>query len=73
MVKSLFTLELWCVSWMGTTALKAELDQIGQNTIKMNCFSQRSVTHIYNEPVDIKRGKGNIAGGIFYQQRRVIW
>ena len=57
---------------MGTTALKAELDQIVQNTIKMNCFSQRSVTHIYNEPVDIKRGKGNIAGGIFYQQRRVI-
>ena len=58
---------------MGTTALKAKLDQIGQNAIKMNCFSQRSVTHIiYNEPVDIKRGKCNIAGGIFYQQQRVI-
>ena len=34
MVKSLLTPEWWCVKWMATTVLKAQVDQIGQNTNK---------------------------------------
>ena len=34
MVKYLFTSERWCVKWMTTTALKAKVDKIGQNTKK---------------------------------------
>ena len=68
MVKSLFTPEWWCVKWMATTeSLKGKVDQIWQNTKKMNYISRRSVTHIiYNEPVDMmKRGEGNICWRIF--------
>ena len=55
---------------MAPTVLKAQVGQIGQNAKKMNCFSSRSVTHIiYNEPVDMmKRGEGNIVGGIFLRR-----
>ena len=51
----------WSVKGMLTTALKAQVGQIGQNTKKW----RSDIDIIDNEPVDMmKRGKVNIVWGI---------
>ena len=59
---------------MKTTALNAQVGQIGQNTKKKNCLSSRSVIHIiYNVPVGMmKRGERNIVGGILLTTKSYI-
>ena len=66
MVKSLFAPEWRFVKWMATTVLKANVDQIGQNTEKWTVSAQDQSHIIYKETVSMmKRVKDNIVHGIF--------